>query len=89
MCEAWQVDVFQFELRDLGVVETIEIGHDGTGAGAGWYDTRCCLVNRPGRKPRPLGGGPAMATACRSGLWLAHELLIGSALETERSLQVP
>jgi hypothetical protein len=35
--ERAQVDVFSFELKDLGVVETIEIGHDGMGIGSGWF----------------------------------------------------
>ena len=34
--EDGQTDLFQFELADMGNLQTLRVSHDGTGAGAGW-----------------------------------------------------
>eukprot|EP01048_Picozoa_sp_COSAG05_P003977 COSAG05_NODE_197_length_14521_cov_113.902995_2_plen_373_part_00 len=45
--ERAQVDVFALEAAGLGPLEKVRIGHDGTGAGAGWYLDKV-VVKPPG-----------------------------------------
>jgi hypothetical protein len=43
--ERGQTDVFTLEAADLGKIERVRIGHDGKGAGAGWFLDKIVVKN--------------------------------------------